>query len=102
MGVNITDMFHLFTFLSDIIMDATKIFSWIKSLPLWGRIVAILLIAGLAILFVSSCGTPKTVATVSNVNPNSTVTVTLSVSNENNTTVETEATPSVSFDGLSK
>ena len=46
-----------------------------------------------SILFFS-CGTPKTIATVSNVNPNSSVTVTLSVSNTNTTHVD----PSIAVD----
>lgn len=86
-------------------MDYQDFFSWLKTFPIWLR--AVILVLAAAFVFfvsmgVSACGTPKTVATVSNVNPNSTVTVTLSVSNENNTTVDTDATPSVSFDDLSK
>ena len=45
-------------------------------------------------IFFFSCGTPKTVATVSNVNPNSSVTVTLSVSNTNTSNVN----PTIALD----
>lgn len=73
-----------------------KIWSWLLTLPLWLRSVILILSAVLAILLsVSSCGTPKTVATVQNVNPNSTVTVSMSVSNS--TTNTTDVPPTINF-----
>lgn len=82
-------------------MDSlTKLWSWIKTLPLWLRAIVLFLVAVLAFIFsmsFSACGTPKTVATVQNVNPNSTVTVTLSVSNETSSSVNTDATPSINL-----
>lgn len=83
--------------------NLTKFWSWLKTLPYWARCVVIILICAIitiASMFVSSCGTPKTVATVQNVNPNSAVTVTMTVSNSNSTSVDTNATPSVSFNDL--
>lgn len=80
-------------------MDYVKIWSWLKSLPLWLRSVVLFLLASLALIAsmssFASCGTPKTIATVHNANPHSTVTVTMSVSNSNNTTpsVDTSVTP---------
>lgn len=78
----------------------TKLWSWLKTLPIWLRAVALFLIACLAFImsmaFVS-CGTPKTVASVQNVNPNSTVTVTMSVSNSTTSSTSTDATPSLDF-----
>lgn len=76
-------------------MDFNKFLSWLKSLPVWLRVIVLALIAGLILIFslsFTSCGTPKTIATVQNVNPNSTVTVTLSVSNETNSSVPVEVT----------
>lgn len=83
-------------------MDTLKKFlEWLKPFPTWIKCIILILIAGL-ILIVSmsftSCGTPRTVATVQNVNPNSTVTVTLSVSNSTVTDVNTE--PSINVDTL--
>ena len=78
----------------------TKLWSWIKTLPLWLRAIVLFLVAVLALIAsmsFSACGTPKTIATVQNVNPNSTVTVTLSVSNETSSTVSTDATPSATI-----
>lgn len=73
-----------------------KLLDWLKSLPLWARSLACLLIALALMLFtLSSCGTPKTMATVTNVNPNSTVTVTLSVQNSNTTTNNVDPTVTV-------
>lgn len=77
-----------------------KIFSWLKTLPIWLRAIVLALLAGLALiasLSLSACGTPKTVATVQNVNPNSTVTVTMSVSNSTTSSTSTDTTPSVNF-----
>lgn len=71
-----------------------KILEWLKGFPLFVRIVLLLLVSALLFVFTLSCGTPKTVATVQNVNPNSTVTVTMSVSNS------TTSTPSVDVDGV--
>lgn len=76
----------------------TKLWSWLKTLPIWLRAVALVLVASLALImsmaFVS-CGTPKTVATVQNVNPNSTVTVSMSVSNS--TTNTTDVPPTINL-----
>lgn len=75
--------------------NLSKLWAWLKILPLWLRALVMVLIVTLvfiASLGVSACGTPKTVATVQNVNPNSTVTVTMSVSNS------TTTTPSVDTD----
>lgn len=66
---------------------------FLAPLPMWLRhLIAAIVGAITTVLLsmsVSSCGTPKTVATVSNVNPNSSVTVTMTVSNS------TTSTPSV-------
>lgn len=56
-----------------------------------------LICALLVLMSLSACGTPKTIATVQNVNPNSTVTVTLSVSNETTNSVDGQVTPSVNL-----
>lgn len=77
-----------------------QIWTWIKTLPLWLRSIVLILVAVLALIASMSfyaCGTPKTVATVQNVNPNSTVTVTLSVSNETSSSVNTDANPSAAI-----
>ena len=77
-----------------------KFFEWSKKLPFWIRAVLYALVAAVALiasLSMSACGTPKTVATVQNVNPNSSVTVTMTVSNSTSSTVETDATPSVTL-----
>lgn len=74
-----------------------KFFDWLKPKPLWLKSVIMLLIAIFIVLLTMSCGTPKTVATVQNVNPNSTVTVTMSVSNTTTPSTDVTATPSVSF-----
>lgn len=74
-------------------MDLIKFNSWLKTLPVWLRGVVLFLVAVLALiasLSFSACGTPKTVATVQNVNPNSSVTVTMTVSNSNTTTPSIE------------
>lgn len=77
---------------------STKFWSWFKTLPIWLRAVVLVLVASLALImslsFVS-CGTPKTVATVQNVNPNSTVTVSMSVSNS--TTNTTDVPPTINL-----
>lgn len=83
--------------------NSSKVWTWIKTLPVWLRAIVLALVAALALiasLSFSACGTPKTVATVQNVNPNSSVTVTMTVSNSNSTSVDTNATPSVSFNHL--
>lgn len=78
-----------------------KILSWLKTFPVWVRALIVFFIGCLFVLFtLTSCGTPKTVATVQNVNPNSTVTVTMSVSNSTTSEVETNSTPSVSYNPL--
>lgn len=77
-----------------------KLFTWLKTLPVWLRAIVLVLFAAIiliASMSVSACGTPKTVATVQNVNPNSTVTVTMSVSNSTTSSTSTDATPSVNF-----
>lgn len=71
-----------------------KLLEWLKGFPLFIRVVLLVLVAALLFVLTLSCGTPKTVATVQNVNPNSTVTVTMSVSNS------TTSTPSVDVDGV--
>ena len=82
-------------------MDTNKFLSWLKTLPIWLRAVVLALLAALVLIAstsLSACGTPKTVATVQNVNPNSTVTVTMSVSNSTTSSTSTDATPSVNID----
>lgn len=77
-----------------------KLFSWLETLPLWLRAIVLVLLAALVLIAsmsFSACGTPKTVATVQNVNPNSTVTVTMSVSNSTTSSTSTDATPSVNI-----
>lgn len=77
-----------------------KLWTWIKTLPVWLRAIVLAIVAVLALIAsmsFSACGTPKTIATVQNVNPNSTVTVTLSVSNENNSTVTTDTQPNTTI-----
>lgn len=81
-------------------MDTNKFFSWLKTLPVWLRALVLLLVSALiliASMSLSACGTPKTVATVQNVNPNSTVTVTMSVSNSTTSSTSTDATPCVNI-----
>lgn len=77
-----------------------KIFEWSKTLPFWLRAVLYALVAAITLiasLSMSACGTPKTVATVQNVNPNSSVTVTMTVSNSTSSSVDTDATPSLTL-----
>lgn len=71
-----------------------KLIQWMSNKPYW---VKILVACSLVTLLVcaSACGTPKTVATVQNVNPHSTVSVTMTVSSSNSTDVSTEASPNV-------
>ena len=81
-------------------MDNYKnIWTWIKTLPIWLRAVVLTLVAILALIAsmsFSACGTPKTIATVQNVNPNSTVSVTMTVSNSTTSTPTVEtSTPSL-------
>lgn len=69
-----------------------KFWSWLKTLPICLRAIVLALVASLVLILsmsFSSCGTPKTIATVQNVNPNSSVTVSMTVSNS------TTSTPSV-------
>lgn len=83
-----------------------KILEWLKLFPLWVRCLLLVLISAVLVLMslsaVSACGTPKTVATVQNVNPNSTVTVTMSVSNSTTSSTSTDATPSINLDNSLK
>lgn len=76
-----------------------KIWTWIKTLPIWLRAIVLTLVAILALIAsmsFSACGTPKTIATVQNVNPNSTVSVTMTVSNSTTSTPTVEtSTPSL-------
>lgn len=78
-----------------------KIVAWLRPFPLWVRCLLVALIGAVLVLLslsaVSACGTPKTVATVQNVNPNSTVTVTMSVSNSTTSSTSTDASPSVNI-----
>lgn len=79
---------------------SNNFFSWLLKLPLWLRAIVLVLLGALvfiASMSLSACGTPKTVATVQNVNPNSTVTVTMSVSNSTTSSTSTDATPSVNL-----
>lgn len=81
-------------------MDINKLWTWLKTLPVWLRVIVLTLVAALALIASMSfyaCGTPKTIATVQNVNPNSTVTVTMSVSNSTTSTPTVETTPDVSI-----
>lgn len=72
-----------------------KLLEWMKGKPWWIKLIASIVIA--AILFIlTSCGTPKTTATVHNVNPHSAVTVTMTVSSSNQTDVNTDASASSS------
>lgn len=77
----------------------SKLWTWIKTLPLWLRAIVLILVASLALIASMSfaaCGTPKTIATVQNVNPNSTVSVTMTVSNSTTSTPTVETvTPSL-------
>lgn len=66
-------------------------------MPVWLRAIVLAIMAVfvlIASMSFCSCGTPKTVATVQNVNPNSSVTVTMTVSNTNT------STPSVDVDNI--
>lgn len=80
-------------------METIKnLLAWLKPFPIWLRAVVLALLGALALIATmafSSCGTPKTMATVTNVNPNSTVTVTLSVQNSNSTTNNVDPTVTV-------
>lgn len=81
-------------------MDTKTFLEWLNTLPIWQRAVALILIAGLALIVSMSfvaCGTPKTVATVHNVNPNSTVTVSMTVSNSNTSSPVIDAKPSITI-----
>lgn len=77
----------------------TKLWTWLKTLPIWLRAVVLTLVAVLALIASMSfvaCGTPKTIATVQNVNPNSKVSVTMTVSNSTTSTPTVEtSTPSL-------
>lgn len=78
----------------------SKFLKWLQALPVWMRAVVLALIAALLLIVSMSftaCGTPKTVATVQNVNPNSSVTVTMTVSNSTTSSTSTDATPSVNI-----
>lgn len=76
-------------------MDKLKLlWEWILTLSPWLRAVVLTVLALFVFLLsLSSCGTPKTIATVQNVNPNSSVTVTMSVSNS--TTPDITVNPNV-------
>lgn len=78
-----------------------KLLKWLEPMPTWLRALVLVLLAAIALIATTtlqSCGTPKTMATVTNVNPNSTVTVTLSVHNSNSTTNNVD--PTVTVDPL--
>lgn len=78
-----------------------KLLAWLKPFPIWIRALVLFLVSALlliATMAFTSCGTPKTMATVTNVNPNSTVTVTLSVQNSNSTTNNVD--PTVTIDPI--
>ena len=83
-----------------------KILQWLKPFPVWARALILALISAalvvMSLFALSACGTPKTVATVQNVNPNSAVTVTMTVSNSNSANTTVEATPSVTLPIKSK
>lgn len=77
--------------------NTTKFFTWLKKLPIWIRaivLVCLAIIALIASMSFCACGTPKTIATVQNVNPNSTVSVTMTVSNSTTSTPTVDVTPS--------
>ena len=82
-----------------------ELLTFLSPLPLWLRHLIAAVVGGIcAVLWmfsVTSCGTPKTVATVQNVNPNSTVTVTMSVSNTNTNTPNIETSIPLS-DGITR
>ena len=78
----------------------SNLWTWLKTLPMWLRVIVLTCVAVIALIASMSfyaCGTPKTIATVQNVNPNSTVTVTMSVSNSTTSTPNVETTPDFSF-----
>lgn len=78
-------------------MDTTKFFSWLKKLPFLTRVIVLVCLAIIALIVsmnFCACGTPKTIATVQNVNPNSTVSVTMTVSNSTTSTPTVDVTPS--------
>lgn len=72
----------------------SNLINWLKGKPWYLRLV-LLLAAVVALFVLTCCGTPKTVATVHNVNPNSSVTVTMTVSNSTSTDVSTDANPQI-------
>lgn len=76
-----------------------KLLQWLKPFPFWARVVILVLISAVlaltSLFALNSCGTPKTVATVQNVNPNSAVTVTMTVSNSTSANTSVDATPSL-------
>lgn len=69
-----------------------SVIEWLSTLPVWLRAALILVVAVATMLLTLSCGTPKTIATVQNVNPNSTVTVSMTVSNSTTSTPTVETT----------
>lgn len=75
-----------------------KIIAWLKPFPLWVRCLLLALISAVLVLMslsaVTACGTPKTVATVQNVNPNSAVSVTMTVSNSTTSAPAVDVSPS--------
>lgn len=68
-----------------------KLLKWLSLFPFWARCLILALLSAVVVLMslfaVSACGTPKTVATVQNVNPNSAVTVSMTVSNSTSSDV---------------
>lgn len=76
-----------------------KLIEWLRPFPFWLRCLLLALMSAVVVLMslsaVSACGTPKTVATVQNVNPNSTVSVTMTVSNSTTSTPSVEVSPSL-------
>lgn len=80
-------------------MDNLKLLlQWLKKFPIWIRAIILACLAVIALIAsmsMSACGTPKTIATVQNVNPNSTVSVTMTVSNATTSTPTVEVNPSL-------
>lgn len=76
-----------------------KLLEWLRPFPFWARCLLLAIIsvvlALMSLFAISACGTPKTVATVQNVNPNSTVSVTMTVSNSTTSTPTVDVTPSL-------
>lgn len=77
----------------------TNFLSWLKTLPIWQRVLALLamaLIVLIASMSLSACGT-LTSATIRNIQPNTNTQIHISNQNSQNTEVNTTAEPNVSI-----